>query len=101
MLSVYPACFFEEEVGYSVIFPDLNWLATQGDTLEEAMESAVDCLAGYIFTSQEDGEELPTASSIENIDIESIRKELELEENTKCFVNLISVDVKAYAKEHF
>ena len=37
MLSVYPACFYKEENGYSVIFPDLNWLATQGDTLQEAM----------------------------------------------------------------
>ena len=50
MLSVYPACFFKEGNGYSVIFPDLNWLATQGDTLQEAMEMAIDCLAGYIHT---------------------------------------------------
>ena len=24
MLSIYPACFFKEDNGYSVIFPDLN-----------------------------------------------------------------------------
>ncbi len=35
MLSIYPACFYKEKDGYSVIFPDLNYLATQGDTLEE------------------------------------------------------------------
>ena len=37
MLSIYPACFFKEDNGYSVIFPDLNYLATQGDTLEDAV----------------------------------------------------------------
>ena len=33
MLSIYPACFFKEDNGYSVVFPDLNWLATCGDSL--------------------------------------------------------------------
>ena len=42
MLSIYPACFFKEDNGrYSVVFPDLNWLSTQGDTLEEAVEMSV------------------------------------------------------------
>ena len=31
MLSTYPACFFKEENGYSVIFPDFNHLATCGE----------------------------------------------------------------------
>lgn len=53
MLSVYPACFYEEkEGGYSVIFPDLNHLTTYGDTLENAVEMAVDCLAGYLYTAK-------------------------------------------------
>ena len=49
MLSMYPACFYKEAEGYSVVFPDLNNLATQGDTFEEAMEMAVDCLAGALL----------------------------------------------------
>lgn len=48
MLSVYPACFFKDETGYSVVFPDLNFLATCGSTLDEAMPAAVVCLAGYL-----------------------------------------------------
>ena len=39
MLSIYPACFFHNEDGYSIIFPDLNWLSTCGATLEEAMRN--------------------------------------------------------------
>ena len=56
MLSIYPACFFKEDNGYSVIFPDLNYLATQGDTLEDAVAMAVDCLAGYLCTAKMDNE---------------------------------------------
>ena len=59
MLSVYPAIFYTEESGgYSVVFPDLNHLSTCGDDMQEAMEMAVDCLAGYIFTEKLDGNEL-------------------------------------------
>lgn len=38
MLSAYPACFFKEENGYSVVFPDLNWLSTCGDTLDTLLQ---------------------------------------------------------------
>ncbi len=64
MLSIYPACFFKEDNGYSVIFPDLNYLATQGDTLEDAVAMAVDCLAGYLYTAKMDNEKFPKASNI-------------------------------------
>lgn len=51
MLSIYPACFFKEaDNKYSVIFPDLNWLSTCGDSIEDALSMAVDCLAGYLYT---------------------------------------------------
>jgi predicted RNase H-like HicB family nuclease len=68
MLSMYPACFYKEAEGYSVVFPDLNNLATQGDTFEEAMEMAVDCLAGYLYTCKRDGETIPTPSRPGSID---------------------------------
>ena len=42
MLSIYPACFFKDETGYSVVFLGLNWLATNGRTETEAMNMAVD-----------------------------------------------------------
>ncbi len=50
MLSAYPACFIKEDNGYSVIFPDLNDLATCVNTLDEALAMAVDCLAAYAKT---------------------------------------------------
>jgi len=100
MLSVYPAVFFKEENGYSVIFPDLNDLATDGDTLSEAMMMAIDCLAGYLFTAKYDHEAVANPSDMKSIRPEAIAQELELS-NEEAFVNLISVDVEEYAKLHF
>ena len=100
MLSIYPACFYEEDNGYSVIFPDLNYLATDGKNLEEAMKMAIDCLAGYLFTTKLDNETLVKPSKLNSIDAYKIAKELGFESN-HCFVNLVSVDVDAYTKIHF
>ena len=68
MLSMYPACFYKENDGYSVIFPDLNYLATQGGSFEEAMEMAVDCLAGYLYSARRDGENVSAPSKLADVD---------------------------------
>lgn len=100
MISAYPACFFKEKNGYSVIFPDLNYLSTCGDSLEEAFAMAVDCLAGYLFWLQQDGESFPTASKLAEVDALTIMQELEFE-CEEAFANMVTVDVKEYAKLHF
>ncbi len=100
MLSIYPACFYEEKDVYSVIFPDFNDLSTCGATLQEAMEMAVDCLAGALFSAKIDGEEICKPSSIESVDAKKIAEELGFEYKSN-FVNLVSVDVEEYAKTHF
>lgn len=102
MLTMYPACFFHDNDGYSVVFPDLNWLATQGDTLEEAMEMAVDCLAGYLHTCQMDGDPIPEPSRLADINPDSVAKELDPDSPLgESFVNIVAVDVAEYARIHF
>lgn len=102
MLSMYPACFYKEDDGYSVIFPDLNYLATQGDSFEDAMEMAVECLASYLYIAQRDGEDVPAPSSLGNIDPVAVAKELDPDLPVgEAIVNLVSVDVAEYAKKHF
>lgn len=97
MLSIYPACFYKEKDGsYSVIFPDLDHLSTCGDTLENAMEMAVDCLAGFLYTAKQDGENVSAPSEIGSIDINA-----EYDEYESAFVNMVAVDVAEYAKKHF
>lgn len=100
MLSIYPACFFKEDIGYSVIFPDLNYLSTCGDTLDESMNMAIDCLAGYLYSAKLDNEDIPFPSPLDKIDVVSIAKEIGVDPS-KSFVNLVAVDVDEYAKSHF
>ena len=55
---IYPACFYpgeDDEIGFTVIFPDLPGAITQGDSLEEAFDMAIDCASGWILTSIEEG----------------------------------------------
>lgn len=102
MLSVYPACFYKEENGYSVIFPDLNYLSTCGNTIEEALNMAIDCLAGFLYTSQKDNDFVPAPSALNDINLITIAKELDINSvDEDSFINMVSVDVSAYAKEHF
>lgn len=100
MLSVYPACIFKEDNGYSVVFPDLGYLSTCGETLDSAISASVDCLAGYLYWLEKDGEPIPKASALETVDPQKIAGELG-EEPGEAFVNLITVDVAEYAKTHF
>lgn len=97
MLSAYPACFYKEhEGGYSVIFPDLDHLSTCGETFEEALNMAVDCLAGYLYELQYSGEEIPAPSKIDDIAPDD-----EYDEYKEFLVNMVTVDVEEYAKTHF
>jgi len=79
MLSAYPACFFKEENGYSVIFPGLNHLATCGETLDEALAMAINCLAGYLYLLRKDGEIAPDPLPMNEVNLSDIAKELEIE----------------------
>lgn len=103
MLSVYPAIFTQSRTSgkYAVVFPDLNHLATCGDDMQEAMEMAVDCLAGYLFTEKQDGNEIPAPTPIEEVDPHCEDIEELMDDTAQQFVNVVSVDVEAYAARHF
>ncbi len=97
MLSAYPACIYKERDGdNSVIFPDLNHLATCGETLDEALYMAVDCLAGYLFEAEKEGMKVNSPSNMNDIDLSA-----EYDDYAEAFVNIITVDVEEYAKKHF
>ncbi len=100
MMSIYPACFFKEEDGYAVVFPDLNYLATSGKSEGEAMAKAVECLAGYLYTSQNDGEQVPEPTAVGDVSIDEVARELQIDVDYS-FVNMVSVNVAEYAKMHF
>ena len=66
------------------------------------MEMAVECLAGHLYSCRADGEKLPAPSNLANIDPVAVSKEVSPDEPVgEAFVNMVSVDVEAYAKTHF
>ena len=100
MLSIYPAIFYKEKDEYSVIFPDLNYLSTCGENLNDAMEMAIDCLAGHLYTAKLDDDKLPEPSKIDDIHPIDIANTIGFD-GKDSFINLISVDLEDYAKTHF
>ena len=101
MLCNYPAVFLEDKVdgGYVVDFPDFDCLATEGDTLDEAIAMAIDVLALRVYYADIDGYTLPEPSDIKTVDIEAVREECEMP-GCEAFVNIISVNAEEYAKMH-
>ena len=101
-MTAYPACIYHDDEGYTIIFPDLNALATDGRTFSEAMDHAVDCLAGYVYIAQQRRETLPEPSDPSSVDPQKVTEELfPGEPSCECFVSMISVDVPSYARSHF
>ncbi|NLX90875.1 MAG: HicB family protein [Firmicutes bacterium] len=92
MKLIYPACFYPcEEGGYTVTFPDLPGCVTEGDTLTEAVDMAIDAAAGWLLDEVENKRPIPKSSDI---------KSVVADEYEDGFVSLISVDLDEYARKH-
>lgn len=102
MLSIYPAIFYREENNYySVVFPDLNHLATFGKNYQEAVEMAVDCLATYLYELKRSGEPIPEPTPINKVDIQAEADEDDNYSAEDISITMVNVDVEEYAKKHF
>nr|DAV86949.1 MAG TPA: hypothetical protein [Caudoviricetes sp.] len=62
-IYVFPAIFLKEDDGYSVKFPDIDGAFTCGETFEEALLMAKDCLELNLDTI----EEIPKISELDTI----------------------------------
>ncbi|WP_106766878.1 type II toxin-antitoxin system HicB family antitoxin [Paenibacillus faecalis] len=65
---IFPAIFEYNEDGISVEFPDIPGALTCGDTDEEALYMAKDCLALHLYGMEEDGEPIPEPSRAADIE---------------------------------
>lgn len=92
MKLVYPAYFtpLSEQPGYCVTVPDLPGCTTQGSSLPDAIEMAIDAASGWVLDAMEDGESVPDASDVSSIAIQ----------NDGDFVNLIVLDMDSYAEKY-
>lgn len=92
MKLAYPAYFspLENSDGYCVTFPDLPGCVTEGKSLAEAVEMAIDAASGWVLDELEDGKSAPKASGIKTIQLE----------NPEDFVNIIVLDMDTYAEKY-
>ena len=92
MKLVYPAYFspLEEQDGYCVTFPDLKGCVTQGNSLADSIEMAVDAASGWVLDELEDGNPVPQPSDISSIKIA----------NRGDFVNMIVLDMDSYSEKY-
>ncbi len=91
MKLVYPAIFspLEEQEGYCIVVPDLKGCVTQGNSIAEAIEMAIDAASGWVLDELEDGNKPPKASDFKNV---------KLHDNE--FLAVISLDMDAYAEKY-
>ena len=91
MNYIYPAIFYPEDNGqYSVIFPDLNDLATYGNDLTDAFAMAQEACGSYLFALLRDGEKFPTQTALGSIS----------KDKDNAFINLIYVNLDEYARAY-
>ena len=85
----YPAVFHKaEEGGFWISFPDIPECLTQGDDMQQAYEMAAEALGLSLTTMEEAGEELPEASSPEQINTE------------EGFLVVVEFDMAEYRRKH-
>ncbi len=89
MKYAYPAIFTPDNTGYSIRFPDVGGCYTSADTLVEGLEMASDALCLMLYDMEENGEAIPAASSVK--DVEAQEREI---------VTLVACDTVEYRKFH-
>ena len=87
----YPICIYPAENAYTVTVPDLPGCVTEGETLEEAFEMAIDAASGWVLDELEDGKAAPAPS-----DMRTVRAD----EYENGFVSMILIDMDAYAEKY-
>lgn len=84
----YPAIFhIAEEGGFWVTFPDLPECMTHGDNMQEAYEMAVDALGLALTSREQEKQEIPAASELNNLSV-----------NKDEYCVIVEFDMLAYKK---
>lgn len=81
-------------MGYTVIFPDLEYGATEGRNETESIQMAQDYIGRWLNEDYLENNAFPKASRIEEITVEDD----EFSDISHSFVKLIEVDLKEYVK---
>ena len=96
MFITYPAIFYKnkENEGYTVVFPDLEYGATEGRNETEAVKMAQDYIRSWLYEDFLENNAFPTSRSIDEITVEDD----DFSDMSHSFVRLIEVDMEDYVK---
>lgn len=95
--NIYYARFTEEELGgYSIDFPNILGAYTEGDTIEEGLAMAKECLGLYLYSLIEDGEEIPEQPKLESIELKENEKVFEIFVNPMDLHEIIICNKNSY-----
>ena len=91
MKLTYPAIFAykEKNNGYIVRVPDLPGCITEGDSLANAIDMAVDAASGWVLDELEDGKEAPASTDISKI-----------KHDKNEFSTILVLDMDTYAEKY-
>lgn len=67
MKFIYPAIIHDDSDGFWAEFPDLEYTSSTGTTLTELITNAQEAMELYILGALEDGQSLPTPTSVRNL----------------------------------
>lgn len=67
MKFIYPAIIHDDSDGFWAEFPDLEYTSSTGTTLIELITNAQEAMELYILGALEDGQSLPTPTSVRNL----------------------------------
>ena len=98
MFITYPAIFYKnkDNDGYTVVFPDLEYGATEGRNETEAVQMAQDYIGSWLYEDYVENNALPKSSRLDEITVEDD----EYSDMSHSFVKLIEVDLKEYVRNH-
>ena len=71
----FPSVFIYEDDGeISIFFPDLNGCVSFGRNEQEALHNAKEVLSLHLYGMEQDGDKIPTASSVESVELDDNEK---------------------------
>ena len=96
MFVTYPAIFYKnkDNKGYTVVFPDLEYGATEGRNETESVQIAQDYIGSWLYEDYLENNAFPKSSRLDEITVEDD----EVSDMSHSFVKLIEVDLKEYVR---
>ena len=97
MFVTYPAIFYKNKKneGYTVVFHDLEYGATEGRNETESIQMAQDYIGSWLYEDYLENNAFPQSSRLEKITIEDD----EFSDMSHSFVKLIAVDIQEFVKK--